>query len=181
MSQDPSGFLCRICGERHVLALSYSVSAPFATAAIPAHERATRILLSPEQCVIDDTTFFLRGRIPVPIHGLEEPFIWGVWAEISPKNFLRTTEIWNATGREEEPPFTGYLDSQIPIYGDTHNLVVDVHTQPIGQRPSFFVNDPAHPLAIEQREGITLERIEQIALEMIHPEAFTEPPLQAVS
>ena len=76
-------------------------------------------------------TSYIRGRIPIPIHGpagdLDEPFIWGVWAEISPKNFIRTFELWDTPGREDEPPFPGYLNSEIPIFGPTINLELDVH------------------------------------------------------
>jgi hypothetical protein len=164
-------FLCTVCGEPHeTLPLSYSVKAPLATAAIPPEEREQRIVLTLEQCVIDNRDFYLRGRIPVPVEGLTEPFIWGVWAEISPKNFIRTQELWTAEGREEEPPFPAWLDTQILPYGNTHNLEVRVHTQHVGRRPHFEIADEDHPLAIEQRHGITLARVQQIAEYIFHPD-----------
>ncbi|WP_433967614.1 DUF2199 domain-containing protein [Tunturiibacter gelidiferens] len=163
------GFGCKLCGERHVLSLSYSVKAPLAVGAIPAEEWDQRVVITHDQCVVDGKDFYLRGRILVPVIGLEEPFVWGIWAEVSPKNFVRTNERWTAAGRERDPAFPGWLNSQLPVFGDTFNLELSVQTQPVGQRPQFVVVDAGHPLAIEQRDGITLERVEEIAVMMMHP------------
>jgi len=162
-------FTCRICGQQHPLPLAYSVKAPLAAKAIPEDQLESRLALSLDQCVIDNREFFLRGRMPIPIHGMEKPFIWGVWVEVSPKTFLRALEIWNATGREAEPVFEGYLNSEIAPYGSTVNLIVDVQTQPVGERPQFFVRDAEHPLAVEQRDGISMDRVQEIAEELLHP------------
>jgi hypothetical protein len=101
--------------------------------------------------------------------GLEEPFVWGVWAEVSPINFVRTNELWTVEGREAEAAFPGWLNTQMPVFGDTYNLEVSVQTQPVGKRPQFTVVDEEHPLAIEQRDGISMRRVEEIAERMLHP------------
>ncbi|WP_281372434.1 DUF2199 domain-containing protein [Granulicella arctica] len=163
-------FECRICKERHELPLSYSVKVPMAVGSIPQEELEQRVVVTPEQCVIDGKDFYLRGRIPVPVEGLEEPFIWGVWAEVSPKNFIRTNELWNVEGRENEPPFPAWLQTEIFPYGDTMNLEVRVHTQRVGRRPHFEIVDEDHPLAIEQRNGILMERVQEIAETILHRE-----------
>ena len=157
-------FLCGGCGAWHeTLPLSFSIKAPLAATRVPPEELEQRVVITPDQCVIDGTAFFLRGRIVVPIHDLDEPFIWGVWAEVSPKSFLRTQQLWKTPGREQEPAYRGFLDTQIPLYGTTVNLEVDVRTQVVGRRPHFAVLSVEHPLGREQREGITLERVEEIA------------------
>ena len=170
-----TGFDCQMCGKHHdILPLSFSVKAPRAASLIPKNELEQRVVITPDQCVIDGKDFYLRGRIPVPIlglqspDGLDEPFIWGVWAEVGPKNFLRTIDMWKVEGREADPPFPGWLDSEISIYGNTINLEVDVWTQRVGRRPHFRLIDTDHPLAIEQRNGITMQRVEQIAAQMLH-------------
>src|ERR1700761_118100 len=127
-TNEATGFVGRVCGERHLLAVSYSFQFPLAAGAVPKEEVEQRVVLTPDQCVIDNKDFYIRGRIPVPIHGLEEPFIWGVWAEISPKNFLRTVELWTAEGREAEQPFPGYLNSELALYGNTIDLELSVQT-----------------------------------------------------
>jgi hypothetical protein len=117
-------FVCRVCGERHELTMKYSVKAPLAVMAVPQVEWDERLVITKDQCVIDGRDFYLRGRILVPVVGLEEPFVWGVWAEVSPKSFLRTHEMWNTPGRENEPPFPGWLNTELSLFGDTINLEV---------------------------------------------------------
>jgi hypothetical protein len=164
-----TGFACRTCGKQHeVLPLSYSVKAPLAVTAIPAEDLERRVVITPDQCVIDGKDFYLRGRILVPVIGLDEPFIWGVWAEVSPKNFLRTNDLWTMTGREMEPAFPGWLNTELFLFGNTINLEVSVQTQVVGRRPHFTVVDQNHSLAIEQSNGISLERVEEIAATVLH-------------
>jgi hypothetical protein len=171
------GFECSICGEHHdVLPLSYSVKAPKAVLGIPGDELEKRVVITPDQCVIDGKDFYLRGRIPVPIIGSDEPFIWGVWAEIGPKDFVRTIEQWKMEGREAMQPFRGWLNTEIPIFGNTINVDVDVWTQRVGRRPHFILTDQDHPLAREQRDGMTLLRAEQIAEQMLHQGILSSGP-----
>jgi hypothetical protein len=148
--------------------MSYSMKVPQAAKEIPAEERERRVVLTPDQCVIDGKDFYMRGRILVPVIGLDEPFVWGVWVEVSPKNFLRTNELWTTEGRENEPPFPGWLNTELPLFGNTINLEVSVQTQRVGRRPQFTIVDESHLLAIEQRNGITMERVEEIAELMAH-------------
>jgi len=131
-------------------------------------EMEQRIVFTPDQCVIDGKDFYLRGRILVPVIGVEEPFVWGVWAEVSPVNFVRTNELWTVEGREAEPAFPGWLNTQLPVFGDTFNLEVSVQTQRVGKRPHFTVVDEEHPLLVEQRNGITMRRVEEIAESTLH-------------
>jgi hypothetical protein len=150
------------------MSMAYSMKVPHAVKEIPAKELERRVVLTPDQCVIDGKDFYMRGRILVPVIGLEEPFVWGVWVEVSPKNFLRTNDLWTTEGRENEPPFPGWLNTELPLFGNTINLEVSVQTQRVGRRPQFTVVDESHPLAIEQRNGITVERVEEIAEMMVH-------------
>ena len=166
-----TGYACPICGMRHAsLPLKFSVKAPLAVTAIPVDELEKRVVITPDQCVIDGRDFYLRGRIVLPVHGSKDPFVWGVWAEVSPKSFLRTNHLWKTEGRENQPSFPGWLHTELPLYGNTLNLEVSVETQPVGRRPHFLVSDPQHPLAIEQSQGISQERAGEIAAEVLHAE-----------
>jgi hypothetical protein len=86
---------------------------------IPEDELLRRVVFTVDQCIVDERNFYLRGRIPVPVLGQEQPFIWGVWASVSQKDFIRTNELWKVAGREAEPAYLGRLNTQIPLYGDT--------------------------------------------------------------
>ena len=171
MAELSTGFNCTVCHQHHpTLPLSFSIKVPQAALTIPAEQVDRRIVINPDQCVLDNSRFYLRGRVVVPIHELpEEPFIWGVWAEVGPKDFIRTQKSWRTEGRESEPPFLGYLDTDLPLYAPTLNLRTAIQTQPIGRRPHFTLLDPHHPLAIEQRHGIPLARVQRIAETLLHP------------
>ena len=54
--------------------------------------------------------------------------------------------------------------TEIPIYQPTTlSLETHVHTQPVGARPLVELEHTDHPLAVEQRTGITVARVQQIA------------------
>ncbi len=165
-------FLCSVCHQWHDgPPMSYSFKVPLAVAEIPQSELDKRVQFTLDHCVIDERDFYLRGRIPVPVIGREEPFIWGVWAQVSREDFLAIHERSKVEGREADPPYQGVLHSPLPIYGDTVNLELRVHTQIVGRRPHFEVVDSSHPLAQEQQQGMTMERAREIAEEVIHPRA----------
>ena len=165
----PAGYECPVCGQHHApLTLSFSAKAPAAVAGVRGDELERRLVISADQCVLDERRFFLRGRIVIPVHELVEPFVWGVWAEVSAKSFFLTNQRWTTKGREADAAFAGYLDTEIPWFGNTLSLRVDVRTQPVGRRPHFVVADPAHRLSQEQREGMTLDRVKEIAAAVLH-------------
>ena len=131
-------------------------------------------LLGPEQCVINDEHFFLRGRLVVPVLGTGEDavFEWGVWVSLSRSNYARALKLWTAPEREQEPPYFGWLSTDLPLYQpSTLQLKMQVHTQPPGSRPLVELEPTSHPLAEEQRTDITLARVQEIAETLLYPPA----------
>ncbi len=129
-------------------------------------ELQERAELSADSCVIElpeVTHFFIRGRLEIPIVGSEDLFVWLVWTSLSEKSFRRVTELWEQPGREGEPPYFGWLCSELPYSTPTLGLKTHVHTRPVGERPFVEVEQTDHPLAIEQRAGITRDRVQAIA------------------
>ena len=94
-------------------------------------------------------------------------FSWDVWVSLSDENMKRTQELWESKRRVDEPPYFGWLSSSLPGYAETVGLKTHVHTRKVGCRPFIELEPTEHPLAIEQRDGITIERVKQIA-EMIN-------------
>jgi hypothetical protein len=78
-------------------------------------------------------------------------------------------ELWSTPGREGEPPYVGWLQTELPDYPPTVGLKVRVQTRPVGERPTVEVEPSAHPLVREQREGITSQRVREIAERLLHP------------
>lgn len=167
MTED--SYKCGTCGELHRgLPLCYGAEAPIYWLAMSEKDRKHRGELSNDQCVIDDEHFFILGRFEIPIIGNDEKFCWLVWVSLSEKNFLRSYELWETEGRENEPPYFGWLSTKLPCYPNTVNLKTHVHTRPLGQRPFIELEPTDHPLAVEQREGITMKRVQEIAEMVFH-------------
>lgn len=118
--------------------------------------------------MIDKQDFFVRGCLEVPIIGSDEPFIWGVWASLSKQNFEREQRLATNPERTKEQPYFGWLSSRIEIYPDTAALKTNVHTRQIGRRPFIELEATDHPLSQEQQNGITVDRLAQIAEQIRH-------------
>ncbi len=127
--------------------------------------------LGSDQCVIKNKHFFIRGLIRLPVLDADQDFEWGVWVSLSRDNFERASGLWETEGREAEPPYFGWLSSELrPYEPSTLNLKTNVHTQPVGLRPLVELEPTDHPLAVEQREGITLARVQEFAEILLHGE-----------
>jgi len=165
-----NGFFCKTCGQHHdELPWEFGADAPALYYNIPEAERGSRSDLTDDLCVIDEKHFFIRGCLELPVIDGEQPFIWGVWASLSKDSFKRCFENWEQEGRESEPPFFGWLSTALPLYPETLHLKTHVHTRPVGERPFIELEPTDHPLAVEQRHGITMERVREIAEALLHP------------
>ncbi|MFJ7589744.1 DUF2199 domain-containing protein [Streptomyces sp. NPDC097617] len=164
-----AGFTCSCCGEHHAeLPMSYSTIAPDVWD--PGFETDPDCMLSSDQCVIRGQHFFIRGLIEIPVVDSEDVFSWGVWVSLSRDNFARVLEVWNTQGREAEKPYFGWLSTELALYPEsTTDLKTNAHTRPIGKGPFIQLEPTDHPLAVEQRTGITLDRVREIAMAVLHP------------
>ena len=80
----------------------------------------------------------------------------------------RAVELWDTPGRESEPPCFGWLCTSLPLYPKTLHLKTHVHTHPVGERPFVELEPTDYPLAVEQRNGITMDRVREIAEALLH-------------
>ena len=128
-------------------------------------------MLEPEQCIIKAEHYFIQGRLVIPVTGAAPvtEFDWGVWVSLSRDNFARALSLWTTAGREQEPPYSGWLSTELPVYQpSTLLLKTCVRTQAVGKRPLVELEPTDHPLAVEQRTGITLARVQEIAETLLH-------------
>jgi hypothetical protein len=131
--------------------------------------------LSSDQCIIDADRFFIHGSLELPVVDGAGPFVWDVWVSLSETNFKRASDRWHDPSRTEEPPYFGWLCSSLPGYPETLSLKANVHTRAVGVRPSIELEPTDHPLAVEQREGITIARVIEIAEIAIQHNAALPP------
>jgi hypothetical protein len=164
------GYVCARCGELHPeLPFAFHAPAPATWTSDLEHDPDSE--LDDELCVVRGEHFFVRGILELPVHDADQTFHWGVWVSLSAENFQRTIDLWETEGRETEPPYFGWLTSELPIYDpSTLSLRTHVHTQPVGTRPRIELEPTDHPLAIEQRQGISISRVEEIAGMLHHQE-----------
>ncbi|MFF9350768.1 DUF2199 domain-containing protein [Streptomyces sp. NPDC014734] len=167
MAIDP-GYTCSSCGEHHTeLPMGYSTMAPDVWDA--GLESDSDSMLSSDQCVVRNEHYFVKGLIEIPVLGSDEPFSWGVWVSLSRTNFTRALDVWETPGRESEQPYFGWLSTELGLYSPrTTNLRTNVHTRSIGRRPRIELEPTDHPLAMEQRTGITRDRVRAIAEAVLH-------------
>src|SRR5262249_38126456 len=151
------------CGKQFdTLPLDWAFEAPSYWNDIPEAERAARGLLSSDFCIADEH-FFIRGCLEVPIIGCEDRLVWGVWVSQSAASFRRAQELFDRDPDPDEQPRFGWLSNEIRIYPrSTLHLKTSVHFQPRSHRPLIELARSDHPLSIEQRAGITLERVQAI-------------------
>lgn len=147
---------CSTCGKEHAKdeLPDIGMHAPDPYLAVPEEERAERTTFTLDRCtVVDDRgeQYFIRGVIFIPIHGQDEPFGLGVWVSQSRANYERY-----ARNEPMEPTF-GWLVNHIAHYRETTFLLkTRVHFSDDGERPTIELEPTDHPLAVDQRTGISL-------------------------
>lgn len=152
-------FVCSTCGQRHPgLPTDYGFRLPDEVHALGYVNRYLRSRSNADLCTLDEGRYFLRGVLPIPLIEAKDDFCWGVWVEVD-----ETTHDTYAHGFESDlsgqPGFPGRLANNLPGYGGTVGLAVDIRFQDEGTRPLLeFPPCSAHALAHEQHNGISNRR-----------------------
>jgi hypothetical protein len=150
----PRGFRCHSCAAWHdELPLVFAFDEPI-------YEHTHAVTEDLRELLQGDPHYFIRGEIEIPIIG-GDWFRYVVWASLSAHSYEA------ASRQRDAGPFFGWLSNQLPGYPDTLNLKTRVHLR-AGARAAIELEPTQHPLAVEQREGITMERVEQIAARAVH-------------
>lgn len=168
-------YTCHCCGEEHEGLPDFGWDYPIDYLMIPEEERAERVELTEDSCVIDDDTFFVRGCVEIPIHGYDEPLVWGLWVSLSERSFGIYCDTFESEEREQEGPFFGWLTAVPPIYPDAM-LKTMVHLRPYPLRPYIELEPTDHPFAVDQRQGISSEKAQAIAEQLLHVDGLNELP-----
>ena len=137
-----------------------------------AEEQGLAVERSSEWYVIGDTGFIRSTlNVPVvdaPVDGVQR-FCWGIWVMVRGQDFRRIVmDTWETGMPEDEPMPVGVLGNEIPGYPNTLFMEVDVDARSATQRASVYFKNGGHPLAIEQRQGITMARVQEINEQFRH-------------
>jgi hypothetical protein len=161
-------FKCSTCGLIHDGIPTFSWDYPIYYLSVPEDEREQRCELTSDTCVVDNEFFFVRGCVEIHVQNETDPFIWGVWVSLSETNFRKFRELFEVEERDHEGPYFGWISAEIKIYPSTENLKALVHLRNNGMRPYVELEPTDHPLALEERHGITRERLIEICELMMH-------------
>ena len=164
---------CRTCGEVHDGLPAWHFAAPVQVLAIPDEERASRVDLTEDDCVIDGKEFYLKGLLEVPVHNVPHPFTWGVWLSVREESYLRFTKSFSDRSRTAGGSFFGWLCNSIPAYPETQLLKTQLHLREYPMRPWVELEPTDHPLAIAQRRGIDRSTAIAMAEQLPHPRSNT--------
>lgn len=153
---------CRRCGKQYnTLPLDVAFKAPDYWFQIPEAEREQRGKLGPDACVIDED-LFVRGCLEIPIVDRDDRFVFGTWVSVSRESFKRILELWTADDLDDEQPKFGWFSNQVSAYPKTLNLKTNLFLRDRNGRPLIELEPTDHPLAMAQREGITVAQVEEI-------------------
>jgi hypothetical protein len=155
-------FRCTVCGAVHHDLPDIGADKPDQWWDVAEEERSQRIKLTSDTCIIDKEHYFIRGVIELPIHDYPQRFGFGVWVSQKRENFFIYVQNPDST---EVGPFFGWLCTRIGYYSeDTLLLKTRALFRGDGLRPAIELEPTDHPLALDQRGGITLAK----AWEIIH-------------
>jgi hypothetical protein len=82
----------------------------------------------------------------------------GAWTLLGERHY----EHWDAGREEQEEPWFGWLSNSVPGYPET--LVLRGEEL----RPLIRLQPTDHPLAVDQRDGITLARARELSAQWLH-------------
>jgi hypothetical protein len=151
--------ICNTCGKAHPREeIELVLVLPQPILELSKDEKAKRCDISDDMCAIDRNRFFLRGLLPIPVHGRSVPYRIGLWAELDEPTFGRVYTLWEDPSQIDEPPLPAVLANDVPLVPSTLGVIIDIRLTGPTTRPDFYMRDAQHPLAIEQRCGVDSHR-----------------------
>lgn len=165
-------FRCATCDKLHEGSPSFAFFQPDYYCQLSDEEKAAS-QIDEDRCKVvveEGEYYFIRALLEIPIIGVGEPFLWGIWMSVSKKSFFHYLEV---TGDPEEGDgFFGYVANEISVYPKSLSLRADVYLQPDKLRPLVLIQpehgQDKHPLFIDQQEGISVTRAVELAEANIH-------------
>jgi len=165
-------YRCSNCDEVHEGSPSFGFNEPLPYTWLSEDQKAAAHLGN-DLCTIpgeEGTNYFVRAVLEVPIHGVDEPFTWGVWVSLSEKSYNRYVDTYDDP--VEGDGFFGWVCNEIGLYPYDKTRAADVLVQLGGMRPKLRLHSGDNeddPLVIDQQNGISVARAQQLAEQAMHP------------
>lgn len=155
---------CGSCDDAHqgLFALASFAPDPWPSAESYEPNGAIRFegnFLSEDFCILDGKYFMVRACLEIPVLGTDEALSFGVWSTLSRENFDKYLAGFDDGEYPDTGPWSGWLCNRIEHYVGNDPFAIWLVPQPGRQRPQLYVQDNNLPLAIDQDNGITAERV----------------------
>lgn len=161
-------FKCSSCGVVHEGSPSFSFEAP-SPYLEQSEEIKARGKLGTDLCHYEDDEghhYFVRVLLEIPIHGVSESFLWGVWSSLSKESFAHYVETYE--NPDLEKTYFGWLCNYLPHYKGSYAFASDVHPRANGTRPYITLHEKEHELFHDFKNGISIEKAQTIAELCLH-------------
>src|SRR5271166_4463662 len=151
--------ICDTCGKAHPREeIELALALPQPIFELSDDERAKRCNLGGDMCAIDRNRFFIRGLLPIPVHGRNIPYRIGLWAEVDEPTFGRIYKLWDDPTQINEPLMPAILANDVPLVPSTMGIEIDIRLTGPSTRPDSYLRGSNHRLALEQRNGVNSHR-----------------------
>ncbi len=181
------GFACS-CGERHVGLFPINLHHPVGWQGKDDYEpddamRLDGDFLSSNFCVVQGKFFAMRARLPIRIIGAAPfAFMYTVWANLDRAEFEQFFSDYRNNKLNPATRVRARLVNRIGGYPDTYNLVGTAFQDMDGGPPVLIVHgmqagmNNQHPLLVEQREGIGIDKMLELFAAYDHDMRGGIPP-----
>jgi hypothetical protein len=151
--------VCGTCGRSHARdEIELVFRLPDAIFTLSEDERKERCDIGTDLCALDRRRFFVRGLLPLPVHGRAVPYRIGLWAEVDEDSFGMIYHLWDSQDQAKCPLLSGTLSNDLPLVPPTIALEVAIQLTGPTTRPDFLLRQTEHPLSLEQNLGIDPHR-----------------------
>ncbi len=97
----------------------------------------------------------------------DDHFRYGVWVEVSEDDFWKIDDLWEDP-RLLELTVDGTLDTDLPDHRGSRGVPARLRWRDLETQPAVEILDGSHPLALEQRDGISERRADELAAPFFH-------------
>lgn len=159
-------FKCAQCEELHEGMPNFFFSSPVYYECLDESEKADSELMD-DTCVIrarGEIHFFAKVCLEIPVIGVSDSFVWGVWISLSSKSYKSYTKRKNRAAS-----YFGWLSNEVPFYPGCLEVKTIMHPREKGMLPIIELEPTGHPLAIDHYKGMSMERAQEIAAAILHP------------
>jgi hypothetical protein len=150
-------YKCASCDQIHEGLPDITFEMPDVCHDIGPKKRIEQVLLTSDFCILNGRHYFVRCVMEAPVHGFAQRFGWGVWCSVDWKTYKLCWDRFEEDDNTELLPLAGKLANNLRHYSDTLGRCCTIYLQNDRMRPLAFLENQDHPLAIHQREGMSLE------------------------